>query len=90
MSEERAARVRKSAASRRIKGFPVTPRSTVVGVGSENPIERARSLTVLARIYWRPIYEYVRCRWRKPPIAAEEISQEFFLRALERDTFRGS
>ncbi|HWL86696.1 MAG TPA: sigma-70 family RNA polymerase sigma factor [Polyangiaceae bacterium] len=69
--------------------FPVTPASAVIGVRSTNPVERARSHTVLAKRYWKATYKYIRLRWSKPAATAEEITQEFFLRALDKNTFLG-
>ncbi|WP_394829877.1 RNA polymerase sigma factor [Pendulispora albinea] len=69
--------------------FPTTPGSAVFGARSVDPVERARSLRVLSRMYWKPIYKYVRLRWRKMPGDAEEITQEFFLRSIDKNTFLG-
>jgi len=69
-------------------GFPQTPPSAVMGVRSPDPVQRSQSLKVISRSYWKPIYKYVRLRWRKLPAEAEEITQEFFARALERTTFQ--
>ncbi|WP_394842475.1 sigma-70 family RNA polymerase sigma factor [Pendulispora brunnea] len=69
--------------------FPTTPPSAVYGVHSVDPALRSRSIQVLARMYWKPIYKYVRLRWRKDPAEAEEITQEFFLRTIDKETFRG-
>lgn len=50
---------------------------------------RTPSFRTVARTYWKPTYEYVRLRWHKAPVDAEEITQEFFLHALERSAFAG-
>ena len=68
-------------------GFPATRLSAIAGVMAADPAERARCRDVLSRIYWKPIYKYVRLRWRKPPDEAEDVTQEFFLRCLDQDTF---
>jgi RNA polymerase sigma factor (sigma-70 family) len=41
----------------------------------------------LCRLYWRPIYAYVRSRGHNP-IDAEDLTQGFFLSLLERKAFR--
>jgi RNA polymerase sigma factor (sigma-70 family) len=41
----------------------------------------------LADAYWRPIYTYVRLRWKREPEEARDLTQSFFLRALEMDIF---
>jgi len=58
-------------------------------VQSTDPVERCRSLKVLATRYWKAIYKYVRLRWRKEPLEAEEITQEFFLRAVDKNALGG-
>ena len=40
---------------------------------------------MLAGAYWRPVYKYVRLRWRADPAEAEDLTQGFFARALEKD-----
>lgn len=45
---------------------------------------RAAAYEALARSYWRPVYVYVRLRWRKNPEDAQDLTQAFFARVLER------
>lgn len=35
--------------------------------------------------YWKPVYKYLRLKWRLDPAAAADATQEFFLSVLERD-----
>jgi RNA polymerase sigma factor (sigma-70 family) len=65
--------------------FPPTRPSVVRDLGSEDPARRAAAFDALARSYWRPVYVYVRLRWRHPPADAQDLTQEFFTRAFERD-----
>jgi len=67
--------------------FPTTRPSAILGLHSPDPTIRARSLGKLADLYWRPVYKYVRFRWRKTPDEAQEITQEFFLRSVDGGTF---
>ncbi|WP_394841037.1 sigma-70 family RNA polymerase sigma factor [Pendulispora brunnea] len=69
------------------ESFPHTPPSAVLGVRDDNPAERERSLKVLARRYWKPVYKYIRLRWRKTALEAEEFTQEFFLLATAKNIF---
>jgi len=71
------------------RAFPNTPPSAVFGVRSTDAAQRSRSLNVLAARYWKATYKYIRLRWNKEPAAAEEITQEFFLRAVDKNTFVG-
>ena len=68
--------------------FPTTRWSAVEGARSAEPEERRRSLEALVTAYWRPVYKYVRIRWNRSPEEAEDLTQGFFLRALEKDFFR--
>ncbi|HWL87318.1 MAG TPA: hypothetical protein VNO21_16050 [Polyangiaceae bacterium] len=69
-------------------GFPTTRHSALLGLRSADPEIRARNLARIARLYWRPIYKHVRLRWSKSPDEAEEITQEFLLRAVGAGIFR--
>jgi RNA polymerase sigma factor (sigma-70 family) len=65
--------------------FPVTRPSVVRDLGSADPARRAAAYDALARSYWRPVYVYVRLRWRRSPEDAQDLTQEFFTRAFERE-----
>lgn len=67
--------------------FPTTRASAVLGVRSADPEERSRSLELITLAYWKPVYKYARLRWRLPPDEAEEVTQDFFTRALDKDLF---
>lgn len=65
--------------------FPATRHSVVRDLGSADPETRAAAYEALARSYWRPVYMYVRLRWRRTPEDAQDLTQEFFARAFERE-----
>jgi len=69
--------------------FPTTHLSAVLGVGSPEPEIRRRSLETLVGAYWRPVYAHVRLKWRCCAADAEDMTQSFFARALEKDFFAG-
>ncbi|HEV8202511.1 MAG TPA: sigma-70 family RNA polymerase sigma factor [Candidatus Polarisedimenticolia bacterium] len=69
--------------------FPTTHFSVVRGASSDRPEERARSLEAIVAAYWRPVYKLVRLRFGRPPEDAEDLTQAFFTRALEKDFFAG-
>ncbi len=69
------------------QAFPATPRSAVLGAGSDDPIERGRAFTRLVRGYWKPVYKHVRLRWKKSNEEAKDLTQAFFARAFENGTF---
>lgn len=69
--------------------FPTTRRSAVAAIQGSDPDERGRALEVLIATYWKPIYKYVRLKWNAPPEDAQDLTQGFFARAIEKDFFRG-
>jgi len=68
-------------------GFPATRLSVLRGVASALPEERRQALDALAAAYWRPVYTYLRLHWRVAAEEAEDLTQSFFARALEKDFF---
>jgi RNA polymerase sigma factor (sigma-70 family) len=56
-------------------------------LGSSDESVKSHARERLAEQYWHPIYTYLRFRWRLAPDRAAEITQELFLRDLERHTF---
>ncbi|HEX5723907.1 MAG TPA: sigma factor [Longimicrobiaceae bacterium] len=67
--------------------FPETRHSVLAAVRGGDPQARARAAEALAAAYWRPVYTYLRLRWRAAPPDAEDLTQDFFARALERELF---
>jgi RNA polymerase sigma factor (sigma-70 family) len=65
--------------------FPPTRWSVILGARSAEPEERRRALEILIAAYWKPVYKYVRLRWRKDNEEAKDLTQDFFFRLLERD-----
>jgi len=65
--------------------FPATRHSVVRDLASVDPAARAAAYDALARSYWRPVYLYVRARWRRTPEDAQDLTQAFFARAFERE-----
>ena len=65
--------------------FPATRPSVIRDLGSIDPVARAAAYDALARSYWRPVYSYVRLRWRRSAEDAQDLAQEFFTQAFERE-----
>ena len=65
--------------------FPTTRASFIERMGSSAPQERARAAEVLVRSYWKPVYKYVRLRFRKANDDAKDLTQGFLAQTLERD-----
>ncbi len=66
-------------------GFPLTRHSVVAAAQSPDPEERVYAMNAIAASYWRPVYKYARMRWRLEREDAEDFTQEFFSRLLEKD-----
>ncbi|HKY33336.1 MAG TPA: hypothetical protein VJV23_12425 [Candidatus Polarisedimenticolia bacterium] len=67
--------------------FPTTRWSAVEGTRSADPAERERSYAALVAAYWKPVFKHIRLRWGKDFAGAQDLTQEFFLRAMEKDFF---
>jgi DNA-directed RNA polymerase specialized sigma24 family protein len=64
--------------------FLTTHWSVVLSAGQKDTPEAARALEKLCRAYWYPLYAYVRRRGYGPD-DAQDSTQSFFARVLERD-----
>jgi RNA polymerase sigma-70 factor (ECF subfamily) len=69
------------------RGYPETRRSVVAALASPDPVQRARAVDLVAAAYWKPLYVTLRLRHRLPPEDAEDLVQEFFAQAMEKDWF---
>lgn len=63
--------------------FATTHWSVVLRAGREQVPQSAQALETLCRTYWYPLYAYVR-RTGKKPQDAEDLTQAFFARFLEK------
>ena len=63
--------------------FPVTRWSVVAGACAANTADSAAALGDLCRTYWMPLYAAVR-RYGHSPEDAQDLTQEFFSRLLEK------
>jgi RNA polymerase sigma factor (sigma-70 family) len=66
--------------------FPATRWSAIVAARSEDSGERSRGLEAIVAAYWKPIYKYVRIRWNQPNEDAQDLTQDFFARLIEKGT----
>jgi RNA polymerase sigma factor (sigma-70 family) len=67
--------------------FPPTRHSVLRAVRSDDEASRGRAWEALVESYWRPVYKYIRLRFHVPPEDAEDLTQGFFARALEKEFF---
>lgn len=67
--------------------FLTTRWSAIGACASDDPDERRRSFEVIVSAYWKPVYKFIRIKWRKPNEEAKDLTQGFFARALEKGWF---
>jgi len=63
----------------------MTRHSVVSSAQSDDPQERARAMDAISAAYWRPVYKYVRMRWRVDKEDAQDFTQDFFARMVEKE-----
>jgi DNA-directed RNA polymerase specialized sigma24 family protein len=67
------------------QSFPLTRLSLVAGLASDDAGARLAAADLLARAYWGPVCALLRLRWRLEPADAEDLTQDFFSAALEKN-----
>ena len=67
-----------------VGSFPATRHSVVAGISSADQQTRRVAFDALVSAYWRPVYKYVRIKWRADRDDAADLTQEFFARAFEK------
>jgi RNA polymerase sigma-70 factor (ECF subfamily) len=67
--------------------FPTTRLSLVLSASADEGAGAQTALAELCRIYWRPLYGYVR-RQGYDTGAAEDLTQSFITRLIEKDALR--
>lgn len=70
------------------RSFYTTRWSTVLAAADRSSPESAEALATLCRVYWYPLYAFVRRRGYSAH-EAEDLTQEFFARLLEKDYLKG-
>jgi RNA polymerase sigma factor (sigma-70 family) len=67
--------------------FRTTHWSAVLAAGEDNSSQAEKALAELCQTYWYPLYAYVRRRGNNPT-EAEDLTQGFFARLLEKKYLR--
>ncbi len=65
--------------------FPLTRHSIIAAVQRGDPTEKSKALESIAEAYWRPIYKHLRLRWELNSADAQDLTQEFFARLIEKE-----
>ena len=68
--------------------FPATRYSVIAVLRSEKSPNREVAWESLLRMYWKPVYKYLRIKWHKSNEDAEDLTQGFFTSAMEKNFFR--
>lgn len=68
--------------------FASTHWSVVLAASESDPARQAAALEQLCRTYWYPLYAYIRRRGNGPE-DAQDLTQEFFARLLEKQWLEG-
>jgi RNA polymerase sigma factor (sigma-70 family) len=69
--------------------FPSTRHSVIAVLRSAESSNRDVAWESLIRMYWKPVYKYLRIKWHKSNEDAEDLTQGFFASAIEKNFFRG-
>lgn len=67
--------------------FPLTRHSILEAVRGDDEVVRRDAFGALVAAYWKPVYKYLRLRWRQSPPDAEDLTQGFFAAAYEKGFF---
>lgn len=68
--------------------FPHTHGSAVRAIAGDDEATRKRACESIIAAYWKPVYKYLRVRWRKSNEDAKDLTQAFFAVALDKHTFQ--
>lgn len=68
-----------------LRNFPKTNHSAIVAVRSNDPQQRRHAFDAILESYWKPVYKYVRIKWRANNEDAKDLTQGFFANAFEKN-----
>ncbi len=63
--------------------FPRTQNTVLEAMNSADTRLRSAAAAHVAAAYWKPVYKYIRIKWRAPNDEAKDLTQGFFARATE-------
>ena len=66
--------------------FPETRHSAIRGLLDDDANLRRQSYDIEIAAYWKPVYKYLRLRWKQSNEQAKDLTQAFFTAAMETDT----
>jgi RNA polymerase sigma factor (sigma-70 family) len=65
--------------------FPETRLSVLLGAADADPQVREAALETLVAGYWKPVYKYLRLKWRASNEDAKDLTQGFFTHLMEKE-----
>lgn len=66
--------------------FPSTRHSLLEEASGAGALSE-QAVGQIAELYWKPVYKYIRLKWRKDNEQVKDLTQGFFTSALEHDFF---
>lgn len=66
--------------------FPSTRWTLILSARSSSDPGYRQNLDHLIRLYWKPVYRYIRVGWSKSNEDAKDLTQDFFASLLARDS----
>ncbi len=66
--------------------FPTTRDSLVEGVSHPDEAIRRAAFADLVAVYWKPVYRYIRLKWRKDNEDAKDLTQAFLVKLFVQST----
>jgi RNA polymerase sigma factor (sigma-70 family) len=69
--------------------FPETCSSAISAAVSDDAARRRPGQEAIVAAYWKPVYRYIRIRWRRSNEDAKDLTQGFFAAAIEKEFFHG-
>jgi RNA polymerase sigma factor (sigma-70 family) len=70
-----------------IAAFPATRCSLIRAAGNPDPAIRRQATDSLIVTYWKPVYKYIRIKWKQSNEDAKDLTQAFYVRALDKGFF---
>jgi RNA polymerase sigma factor (sigma-70 family) len=67
--------------------FPETRSSAISAALSDDAARRRPGQEAIVSAYWKPVYRYIRIRWRSSNEDAKDLTQSFFAAALGKEFF---
>jgi RNA polymerase sigma factor (sigma-70 family) len=67
--------------------FPETRQSALDQARQTDPGLRRIAYEAIVAAYWKPVYKYIRVKWREGNEGAKDLTQSFFAKALAAGTF---